>query len=351
MSIKPKLKSDKMENYKKFPFSRKESCVSTRVSNSTYYYSKVIIIFLTVIIGIVSYKTTNCQVVTSVVPDSGAQGQNFPVTVNGHDTFWSFSSYFEIYFEPDGVYAPSSFIVIVNDTTLSAQLYVNDTAFNNYRKIIVSDAFLNLYTKDSAFRVLLSIPVPPILSYPLNNATNIPTNTVFGWDTNLTVATYRLQISNDSIFTNTVFDTIGILISPYQLTSNILIPYTKYYWRVKAGNIIGTSNWSLVRSFTTGSSGISTISSEFPDRYILFDNFPNPFNPTTNIDFQIPKTSFVKLSVYDMLGREISVLINQQINTGKYRVSFSAEKLASGIYFYKMETSEFSSVKRMVLIR
>ncbi len=85
--------------------------------------------------------------------------------------------------------------------------------------------------------------------------------------------------------------------------------------------------------------------------YSLKQNYPNPFNPSTTINFSIPKSEFVSLKVYDILGREISTLINEAKNAGNYSLDFHAENLPSGIYFYKITSGSFSELKKMILLR
>ncbi|MBU0561092.1 MAG: T9SS type A sorting domain-containing protein [Bacteroidota bacterium] len=85
--------------------------------------------------------------------------------------------------------------------------------------------------------------------------------------------------------------------------------------------------------------------------YKLFSNFPNPFNPSTNIEFQIPQNSFVNLSVYNSLGQKVTELINSNLSIGKYTVKFSADNLPSGLYIYKLQVGNFSSVKKMMLTK
>jgi hypothetical protein len=84
---------------------------------------------------------------------------------------------------------------------------------------------------------------------------------------------------------------------------------------------------------------------------LLFQNYPNPFNPTTNIKFAIPKASFVKLAVYDMLGREVEILVNENVSPGTFEVKWDAAKVSSGIYFYRLTTEEFTDIKKMILVK
>ncbi len=88
-----------------------------------------------------------------------------------------------------------------------------------------------------------------------------------------------------------------------------------------------------------------------PVNLVLDQNYPNPFNPTTTIKYEIPKNSFVKLSIYDLLGREISTLVNQAQNAGYHEVTFNAKDLASGIYIYQIQAGEFSRIKKMLLMK
>lgn len=97
--------------------------------------------------------------------------------------------------------------------------------------------------------------------------------------------------------------------------------------------------------------GINNISSEIPNSFILNQNYPNPFNPATKISFAIPKSDFVNLKVYDITGKEISSLVNQQLQAGTYEVNFDASNLASGVYYYKLTSGNFSEVKKMMFVK
>jgi hypothetical protein len=97
--------------------------------------------------------------------------------------------------------------------------------------------------------------------------------------------------------------------------------------------------------------GITNISTEVPDDYCLYQNYPNPFNPSTKIKFDVPKSSFVKLTVFDMLGREVEVLVNEKIQPGSYEYYWNASKYTSGVYFYRLQTDDFVQVRKMLLIK
>ncbi|HEX9740301.1 MAG TPA: T9SS type A sorting domain-containing protein, partial [Ignavibacteriaceae bacterium] len=85
--------------------------------------------------------------------------------------------------------------------------------------------------------------------------------------------------------------------------------------------------------------------------YKLSQNYPNPFNPVTVISYQVPVKSFVSLKVYDIIGREIQSLVNEEKDAGKYEIHFDASSLSSGVYFYKIKSDSYSEIKKMVLIK
>ncbi len=92
-------------------------------------------------------------------------------------------------------------------------------------------------------------------------------------------------------------------------------------------------------------------SPQTPGLFLLEQNYPNPFNPTTVIRYQLPEVSDVKLFVYDILGREVTVLVNERKNAGSYEVKFDAWNLTSGVYFYRLQAGDFVSTKRLLLLR
>ena len=87
------------------------------------------------------------------------------------------------------------------------------------------------------------------------------------------------------------------------------------------------------------------------ESFSLLQNYPNPFNPTTEIRYQIPEVSHVTLKVYDVLGREVATLVNEDLNSGSYAAKFNAVNIGSGVYFYKLQTGHFSSTRKMILAK
>lgn len=98
-------------------------------------------------------------------------------------------------------------------------------------------------------------------------------------------------------------------------------------------------------------SAIDPISANIPAAFKLSQNFPNPFNPVTSIRFDVPKSSFVKISVYDVMGREVENLVNQQLKAGEYLVKWDAVKFSSGIYFYSIAADGYQITNKMILTK
>jgi hypothetical protein len=88
-----------------------------------------------------------------------------------------------------------------------------------------------------------------------------------------------------------------------------------------------------------------------PTTTVLLQNYPNPFNPTTIIHYQLKTKSQVQLTIYDITGREVKRLVNQNQNAGEYWVNFNAGNFASGIYIYRLKTDSFEQTRKMILLR
>jgi hypothetical protein len=90
---------------------------------------------------------------------------------------------------------------------------------------------------------------------------------------------------------------------------------------------------------------------ELPQKVTLGKNYPNPFNPSTNIEFSLPQTSEIELAVYDVLGRRVATLIDGKRQAGSYSVNFDAGNLSSGVYLYRLKTAEVTKTRKMLLIK
>ncbi|MBU0476267.1 MAG: T9SS type A sorting domain-containing protein [Bacteroidetes bacterium] len=136
------------------------------------------------------------------------------------------------------------------------------------------------------------------------------------------------------------------------------IPDTGNQFVEWTGDLIGTDNPATITA--TGKKDITAIFSpstdvdddlSIPVEYSLNQNYPNPFNPSTTISFSLKQSGFTSLVVYDILGREIATLVNNQMNVGKYNIAFNASEISSGIYFYQIKSGDFSKTMKMMLLK
>lgn len=97
--------------------------------------------------------------------------------------------------------------------------------------------------------------------------------------------------------------------------------------------------------------GLINLSTEIPDKFSLSQNYPNPFNPSTRISFSLPKASFVKMVVFDITGKEVETLVNENLTAGSFEVDFNASEYTSGVYFYRITTDGFTETKKMILVK
>jgi photosystem II stability/assembly factor-like uncharacterized protein len=135
---------------------------------------------------------------------------------------------------------------------------------------------------------------------------------------------------------------------PYSSTAGVFYHMTK--------SRSGETLWAVrstggISRYGSPITGINTISTEVPSSYSLKQNYPNPFNPVTRINFSLPKSGLATLKVYDILGKRVATLVNEVKNVGTFSVDFNGAELASGIYFYRLESNGFTDVKKMMLIK
>ncbi|MEO6694053.1 MAG: T9SS type A sorting domain-containing protein [Ignavibacteria bacterium] len=162
---------------------------------------------------------------------------------------------------------------------------------------------------------------------------------------------------------NTFYDssaTATITANPFQVSHNGKTYYFKSWEGSGIGSYTGTNvspsiainNVLLEKAiYDTIDVGISNYNSLIPEKFALYQNFPNPFNPTTNIRFDIAKSTFTSIAVYDALGKEVDRLVNQNLTPGGYEYSFNASNYPSGIYYYQINTNAFTEIKKMILLK
>lgn len=194
---------------------------------------------------------------------------------------------------------------------------------------------------------------------PVGNE-NYCIKTTNGFVGNTTVSMGGIRYVHDCFFVNS---NTGWLIGDYGVykTSNSGFTFVNQIPQLKANDIEfinETTGWMVadtgkILKTTTGGEpiGIYQISSETPQRYNLSQNYPNPFNPNTNIRFDMFTKSYVELTVFDISGRKVTTLVNENLQAGTYQADWNATNCPSGVYFYRLVTKGFTETKKMVLIK
>lgn len=193
----------------------------------------------------------------------------------------------------------------------------------------------------------MAAPEPVVLIYPEDNSLIASDSIKFAWHAVFPFADrYCFEYATDAGFNNP--ETDSSLVDTLHLLNGLTAGET-YYWRVKAFNPAGWGPYSDVRSFEIDLTSIEQ--TKIPKAFNLSQNYPNPFNPDTKIVYRLPKNSPVELSVYNALGQNVQVLVNEKKEAGTHNVIFKASSLPSGVYFYKLRAGTFEQTRKMLLIR
>ncbi|MGE5499083.1 MAG: family 10 glycosylhydrolase [Syntrophothermus sp.] len=200
------------------------------------------------------------------------------------------------------------------------------------------------------------VPSKTVLLSPAHATTNVSLIPKFSWMKDPKAADYQFQISTASNMTSQiVLDTV-LTDTAFTMT-RVLVLNKKHYWHVRARNSLGTGEWSSTFGFQT--TAVNDVKEDREKKeqvvreYTLRQNFPNPFNPSTIIRYSIAKEGYVRLSVFDVLGKEVAVLVDRNQNAGSYSVDFNSNQfnIPSGIYFYTLRTGAFVSTRKMIIIK
>ncbi len=219
---------------------------------------------------------------------------------------------------------------------------------------------VSFVTAAGASAAIVPLAIVPNNNQPINNTTAVLT-----WSLptkSSSYLTYDVQYSKDKAFQNpTVITNVNEKVT--QISG--LESKSTYYWRVLSKNSFGTvSSYSQPASFSTSAVTAVEESENIPTQFELSQNYPNPFNPTTKISYALPQNAFVNIKVYDMLGREVKSLVNNEMLAGNHSIEWngldnSGNKVASGAYIYRIAAGNpssgsgqgFISTKKMVLLK
>jgi hypothetical protein len=197
---------------------------------------------------------------------------------------------------------------------------------------------------------LIAQPASPVLSEPPDLTSNVSLTPRFEWDVVSGATKYHIEIKEGDILIE-ADDELEDAFFDVDPTMP-LDKGTTYTWKVRAYDPTGWGDWSDIWSFTT-TTGDQLLfeNNNHPNTYALYQNYPNPFNPVTLIRYDIPKASFVTIVIFDLLGREVTKLVNDKKPAGRYEAEWNGGFVPSGVYIYKIKAGDFVDTKKMVLVK
>jgi len=195
----------------------------------------------------------------------------------------------------------------------------------------------------------------PVMVAPTDGDTVSTKPVSFDWNNVSTASKYQFQVDDTVTFVSPVIDE---QVTASQFGTYDLVGETRYYWRVRAYGTCGWGSWSSARSCTTSAElAVEEVeTASLPQEYGLLQNYPNPFNPTTAIEFSLPRPGHVTLEVFDIVGRKVTTLVDEYVTAGVRRVLWNGcdaqgAGVASGIYFYRIQTGDFRETRKMILLK
>ncbi|TVQ74544.1 MAG: T9SS C-terminal target domain-containing protein [Balneolaceae bacterium] len=194
------------------------------------------------------------------------------------------------------------------------------------------------------------VPVSRVmLQNPLNHSEHIALVPEFSWMAVAGAENYRFQLSTDQDFSGLILDASFADNAPY-IPAQALEPQSSYFWRVRA-TIDGTDgDWSRTWTFRTQTPTSADVT-DAPVTFMLYGNYPNPFNPATTIRYDLPASSHVRLEVIDVLGRTLATLVDDERPAGIHEVRYDASLLAGGVYIYRIQAGGYTSSRPMLLLK
>ncbi len=290
--------------------------------------------------------TTFVLVPTPISPANNATGQPTNVTLRWNKVAGATKYYVQL--AVDSTFAGG---LLVDDSTLTDSVRaVSSLSYNTQYFWHVSGKTGSSFGPFSGtvnFWTLIPVPGQVTLAFPGTDATVTADSATFTWRTQAGATKYWYELGFDSLFQ---FKSLDTTLTDTMKTAHALTNNHLFYWKVRAGNGGGWGAYSTTRRFNTVIAGVDDKHS-LPTEFRLHDNYPNPFNPSTRVDYELPKESRVSLTVYNMLGETIARLVDDVKPAGYYSVTFDASGLASGVYFYRLNAGDVTLLKKMLLMK
>ena len=241
------------------------------------------------------------------------------------------------------------------ETGTIVQEVTGDTIINNQQYFILNNSSNYIRVDSLTGRIYRAFSFAGILEENLFTDLTLDVGDTLSYDStdfrSLTVLSeqsfYQWNLNTRIRF----FDDFGIsIVHNYSFVKGIGL-FDELWWELVGSHV--TLRGCVIDGIVYGDTTTVGVNDppEQPKEFSLSQNYPNPFNPTTNIGFRIANFGFVSLKVFDVLGREVATLVNEEKQPGEYDVEFNASHLSSGIYFYKLQTENYSSIKKMLMIK
>ncbi len=246
---------------------------------------------------------------------------------------------------PYGFYTKPSFTAVPdNNTTGISEVITVGPSFPD-NDVTSAELFLSIEgTRVSDLEVTLTAPNGESRTVMANNG-----------GTNNNVLTIFFDGAAEELSSTEFLAPWANSVKPNQSFGNFGNSPARGEWTLK---VVDATNGTLhtllgwgIRLNNSNTVGIQQLSAEIPSKFELAQNYPNPFNPTTSIKFALPKSGFVSLKVYDIVGKEVATLVNEQLTAGTYEHNFNASALSSGVYFYRIDADNFTEIKKMMLVK
>ena len=267
------------------------------------------------------------------------------------------ASYYRLQISTDSTFSSG---VVFDQTglidTMKLVTAINGQQKYYWRAMSFNAAGFSSYSNPFSFTT--GYPSTPLLAYPANFALNIPVDTTLYWHPVQSASSYSVMLARALDFntSSVVVNEEGLTDTSFAVSG--LTAKTMHYWKVSATNEFGASNWSPIWRFITSSLTNIEDETNTPEEYALEQNYPNPFNPTTKIRVKVSESGVLNLKVYNLLGQEVAILINDFVNPGVYEFEFNASNLpayrqglSSGIYLYRISINNFTTSRKMILMK
>ncbi len=279
---------------------------------------------------------------------------------DNHSVGYSFNFYLDWYANPSGVVTIG---LTYDGGATSTDIYTLTDPSGNVGPQLISGSFTtpatgsanaqveiryngysfnidNIYWDDMCLEYVVPVELTSF------NATSIGVDVELKWTTSTETNNQGFQV--ERINSDGLFEQVGYVAGFGTTTEPKAYSFTdtklddgEYTYRLKQIDFDGTYTYSEEVNVTV----------EIPLEYSLEQNYPNPFNPSTTIKYSIAEEGFVKLAVYNMLGEEVSMIVNRIQKAGRYEVNFNASQVSSGVYIYRIETTNFTSSKKLMLMK